>query len=277
MEQQENGLLRFPFLGIVAKDKTENGFDIEVYPMEIMPNYSGDINAINNVNTSNVNSIGENTNIIVNKDRKVKCTWIPLFDTANRVSPPSVKAGETVLVVCVGNLDKYFWSASIFPDSDLRTLENRVIYLSNKQQLGQTDLSKGYYNVMDTYNKFLKIHTSNNDGEYTTYDMELRTKDGLLKIWDGLNNYIELDSQKNTLTINTNNELKIVTTNTVRVQTKNTIIESSETVDVKTKTAKVNASESVTVETKTANINASSSATIKTKSCTIDSTNCQIN
>lgn len=299
-DNQERGILNFPFLGMVVNDKEEHSWEIEVYPMEVMPDYTGDLDAPSDVKTQTVDAFGNNLDVQVKKDRKIKCKWLPLFDTANRVTPPSVRAGETVVVVNFASLDKYFWVNGMYADADLRKLENRIIHLSNKQKGGDATLEQGYYTAMDTYNKFIKLHTSNNDGEYTTYDLEFRTKDGVVKLWDGKNNYIELDSQNDRLTVNTNNEVIVNATNFVQVNTIDTENNSSNSVTinadntftvntkvatinaddsctVNTKTATINADDSTTVNTNTATVNADSSATIKTQMCTIDSTMCQIN
>lgn len=277
MAAEDNSVIQFRFIGVVVKDKGENDWDIEVYPMEIVPNYTGDLSKKDIRNVNNTDSFGQNVNVNVNKDRKVLCRWLPLFDTANRVSPPSVRAGERVLVINFGDTDQYYWSNSIFPDSDLRKLENRVIHLSNKQDAGEASLDKGYYTAMDTYNKFMKIHTSDNDGEFTTYDMEIRTRDGMIKIWDGKNNYIQWDSTTNTIDITTQNHLVINTTNTVEVNTKDATVNASNSITANTKLCTVNANDKTVINTNVAEVNANQSATIKTNSCRIDSAVCQIN
>lgn len=194
-DNQERGVLNFPFLGMVVSDKAEHSWDIEVYPMEIMPTYSGDLTANPQNNVQQTNVFGENKNVTVSKDRRIRCRWLPLFDTSNRVSPPSVRKGETVIVINFAGLDKYFWVNGMYADYDLRKLENMTQFLSNKQSVGDNDLTKGYYRQIDTYNKFIAWHTSDNDKEHCTYDYLLNTKEGNFKLWDGKDNYLKWDTQ----------------------------------------------------------------------------------
>lgn len=194
----KRGLLSFMFLGRVVQDKGEDDWDILVHPMELVPTYTGDINSDNKINTTNQDQHGNEMNVIVNKDRRIRCRWIKLFGGANRVTPPSVAVGEIVVVINLGDSDQFFWTDSIFPDSDLRKRENMILYLSNKKGAATKDsLNDGYYLRMDTYKKVVHLHTSNNDTEFTTYDLYLNTKDGVLTFEDGKKNKYTWDTKNN--------------------------------------------------------------------------------
>jgi phage baseplate assembly protein gpV len=69
------------------------------------------------------------------------------------------------------------------------------------------DKSTSYWLEVDTKNKSVKFHTAMNDGEYTEYDITINTKDGTLKVTDKKNNYIYLESKKDTITVNTNKDI----------------------------------------------------------------------
>ena len=218
----KRGLLSFMFLGRVVQDKGENDWDILVHPMELVPTYTGDINVENKINTTNQDQHGNEMNVIVNKDRRIKCRWIKLFGGANRVTPPSVAVGEIVVVINLGDSDQFFWTDSIFPDSDLRKRENMILYLSNKKGAATKDsLNDGYYLRMDTYKKVVHLHTSNNDTEFTTYDLFLNTKDGVLTFEDGKKNKYTWDSKNSSYILHTDTQNGEFTTYDKILDTKN--------------------------------------------------------
>ena len=160
--------------------------------------------------------------VIVNKDRRIKCRWIKLFGGANRVTPPSVAVGEIVVVINLGDSDQFFWTDSIFPDSDLRKRENMILYLSNKKGAATKDsLNDGYYLRMDTYKKVVHLHTSNNDTEFTTYDLFLNTKDGVLTFEDGKKNKYTWDSKNSSYILHTDTQNGEFTTYDKILDTKN--------------------------------------------------------
>ena len=198
MIDNRRGLINFFCIGRVAADKGEDDWDILVYPMELVPTFTGDINTNNIINTVNEDQHGNQMNVRVNKDRRIKCRWIKLFGGANRVTPPSVCSGELVVVVTLGDSDQFYWTDSLLPDSDLRKRENMILFLSNKSGPAQSDsLNNGYYLRMDTYKKVVHLHTSDNDKEFTTYDLYLNTKDGVLTFEDGKQNKFTWDTKNN--------------------------------------------------------------------------------
>lgn len=260
--------LEFYSLGMVAQDIAENSFEVEVFPMEITTAKGGDLNAPSTANTSSVSSTGEHSNTVVDRNRNIKATWLAL-GASNRITPPNVSKGETVMIYNYAGTDKYYW-VTMDNEMDLRQNEKATFFFSNKKGV-VTDglLEKSYYFTVDCINKFIRLFTNKNDGEYTTWDVSINTEKGVMSIKDGKGNFIELDSSKDKLTITTLKD--------VEVNTKFTVVNSTDKVTVNTKVAEVNASESATLNTKVSTVNASDSATIKTNTCTISSSQCNIN
>lgn len=222
MIDNKRGLVSFMFLGKVTQDKGEDDWDILVHPMEIVPTYTGDISKENKINTTNEDHLGNQMNVIVNKDRRIRCRWIKMFGGANRVTPPSVCVGEIVTVINLGDSDKFYWTDSIFADSDFRKRENMILYLSNKDKATPNDtLQNGYYLRMDTYKKVIHLHTSNNDQEFTTYDLHLNTKDGVLTFEDGKKNKYTWDTKNNKYIMHTDTQNGEFTTYDKILDTKN--------------------------------------------------------
>lgn len=264
-------------MGVVAADKEKDSWEIEVYPIELLPSFSGDLNPTidMSLNQTGTDSSGGNISPTVDKNRLITCEWLNMF-TANRVTPPDVMKGEKVLIWSYEGTDNYFWS-SMFNDSDLRKHERVINVYKNTDTPGDFDPDDTYYHSIDTYEKLVKVHTPNSDGEYTTYDLEIDTARGFISFIDGKGNYINFDSTADHITINTKNKLTITTSNDVEVNTKNTTVNSSDTVVVNTKEATVNTEEAninstnctinnkqdVKVSTTNANVDASANVDVK--------------
>ena len=235
-------------IGKVAKDSDEDAWEIEVEPIEILPTYSGDLNKEDKSTKNGISPFGESGTSTTTKDQRILCQWLPMNDPYLS-SPPQVFAGQNVMVWKYGNLDTHFWT-KINPDGTeekIRKKEKRIIWLSNQSNCSDDNtIEKGYYFAIDTINKYVRLHTSDNDGESTTYDVSIDTESGMVAILDGAGNKIHLDSMGGNLTITTNSKI-----------------------EVNTKDA--------TINTDQATVNAESSATIKTATCTIESDLCKIN
>ena len=115
--------------------------------------------------------------------------------------------------------------------------------------------SNSYKVIYSTLNKLVGFRTADNNGEATTYEKMLDTKNGVdILVLDGFGNSIILNSTEGGLNISTNTH---VTINTVH--------------------ANISASETCNIDTKIANISASDSTTIKTGVMTIISDRTDIN
>ena len=55
----------------------------------------------------------------------------------------------------------------------------------------------------------MKLHTSDNDGELTTYDVLINTKEGVLEIKDGIGNSVLMSSSEGSLTVTMNAKVTI--------------------------------------------------------------------
>ena len=203
-------------LGYVTEDIEEDEIYVTVFPMEHITDNDGDINKEETITDVVKDHEDNSSSYTLVKQQKIKAKWLPLA-SPNRLTPPTVCKGETVLIYRFGNTDKYYWT-TIYNELDLRKLEKVTYVFSNKQTIeDESQLDKVYYFTMDTINKIVKLHTDDNDGEHTTYDVEINTKDGKLNIEDGNGNFILLDSPTNTLNIKTNLAVTITSGATVTV------------------------------------------------------------
>ena len=125
----------------------------------------------------------------------IRAKWIP-YGHSNRITAPDVAANETVLIFKYNNVDEYYWT-TIFREPQLRKLEE-VMYgysnISNSSVSEDFDETKSYWVKISTRNKYIKLHTSKNDGEATEYDLFIDTKKGVFQLKDDLENSVEIDS-----------------------------------------------------------------------------------
>ena len=225
-------------IGVAAKDKVEDEVYIDVYPAELQPVKDGEISDTDEKNDTIVDNDG-NFEVVVNKKTTlIKAKWIPTGEP-NRLGAPDVRKGEKVFLYQYADLDEYYW---MMFDNDLRLRKNEkhTLVLSNRPKIAtdDADLEKAYYITFDTINKLFRLHTDDSDGELTTYDIDINTKEGIFTILDGNDNMIELKSENGELTINTNLN---VTINTPHAYV------NCETSDVKCKkTATIDAGTSIT-------------------------------
>jgi hypothetical protein len=196
----------FYSLGYVTKDIEEDDLWVEVYPIEKTPTADGNIDALT-VEDSVIRDLENNTHSIkINKTYKITAKWINESDS-NRITPPNVCAGETIRIFRYAGTDKYFWS-TLYNELDLRKLEKATYVYSNKRSIkNKSLLDKVYYWTIDTINKYVRLHTDDSDGELTTYDFEIDTKNGTVTLKDGKDNAIILESDLENLNFIINNDL----------------------------------------------------------------------
>lgn len=190
-------------LAIVTRDKAQDDVYIEAQPIERTSDYTGDIDKSIDEKVTVSNANGVITNTIISKTVKIRAKWLAM-GASNRITPPNVKKGETVLIYRYSNTDRYYW-VTIYNELDLRTTERIVYMISNKSKPGKANLKQAYYFIADSINKFIKFFTNADNGEHTTYDLEIDTKKGMLIFTDGKGNYYQLDSDKQNSTRNINN------------------------------------------------------------------------
>ena len=199
-------------LAIVAEDIEEDSQYIKAFPIEIISDYTGNINEKKDINTVAVSPDGTTGNIVVNKSNLLVAKWSNIAQP-NRLTPPTVMKGETVVIFTYG-ADRYYW-ISLYNELDLRTREKVIYAYSNKADIKDaTKISDLYFYTVDTINKLVQLHTDDNDGEYTTYDIKIETREGILTIKDGKDNSFIIDSKNDTININTNAIVNITTKDT---------------------------------------------------------------
>ena len=171
----------------------------------------------------------ERLSTTIKKENVVIAKWLP-FGHSNRVTPPDLIKGETVLLFTYGDTGEYYWT-TIFNEPIIRRRE-RVVYLYGnmdedtkyKEVLGENN---SHWIDINAYDKYIRLHTSDNAGEATAYDIILDLKEGVLTIRDAQENSIVLDSVNGVLTAQINEKIHAITKEVV-VDCDNATVNASE-------------------------------------------------
>ena len=257
--------LKFYSLGLVAINKLLTSNTIEVTPVEDFPMVNGEItDNIEKYKSSSVDNLGSVKNVEVQTTVSIKATWLPI-NNSNRKTSPDVRRGETVVLYQFADSDKYYWN-TLFDDNKLRRLETVVYAFSNNSQEDIADTANStYYLEVSTHRKLIHVHTSKNDNEPYSYDVQINAKEGVITITDDIGNSFVLNSAERRLTmqntdgsiIDVNKQIiNIMAPEHVRIQSRNVSILTSKTIKIQTPNISIISSEST-------NITSSGSTNIK--------------
>ena len=186
--------LRFYSLGIIAENKKLSSKEVEVTPIEEMPMLDGELAPVaTDYNAKAVDSLGSNYEATVEATTTIKAKWLALGG-GNRITAPDVRRGEMVMLYKFGDTDKYFWMTQN-EDLKLRKLETVIYAFSATTNEGAEMNAETFYFIeISTHKKLITLHTSKDNGEPFSYDIQLNTAEGKLVITDDTDNFIMLDS-----------------------------------------------------------------------------------
>ena len=197
-------------LGVVAKDKPTETDVIVVMPIEHITDKNSDINEETDYESKSKDHKKVPNQVKTVSKNTIEATWIP-FGDSNRMSAPDVIAGETVMIFTYADTNEYYWT-TMMREPGIRRLEKVLHGYSNLSSGARTDgfdRDTSYWHEVDTMNKYVKFHTSDNDGELTTYDITLNTKEGTLEVKDGIGNSIVMNSGEGSLTVTMNSKVTL--------------------------------------------------------------------
>jgi len=227
--ERESGLKLYS-LGIVAVTKDKGSDAIKVTPIEVLTLGNKKLSEEkNNYKVEMPDAKGIKRSSEIESESMLIAKWIP-FGHSNRLTPPDVVAGETVILFRFADTEEYYWT-TIFREPKLRRLETvNYGYCNIPQGLEPFDKQTSYWFEVSTDQKYIKLHTSKNDGEPYEYDITLDTEKGNLLIDDNAGNSIELNSEQSKLSILTNTDVYIKSP-TVTIEAETTHITGNVQVD----------------------------------------------
>jgi len=264
MDNQKLSKLQFYSMGIVANNKPLSDVFIEVTPVEEFPLLDGEIT--DNVENYQVD-YKDSKNVPKKVDLKttvsIKAKWLPI-NNSNRRTPPDVRRGEHVVIYRFADTDQYWWN-TLQNDNKLRRLETVIYSFNNLREENIEDKADtSYWLEISTHKKLMHVHTSKNDGEPFSYDIQINAKEGNLVITDDSGNYILLDSAEKTIHLENSlgsfidinkNDITINATKNVTIKSLNTIITASNSIDINSASSKMNSSGSINIDSANTTIN----------------------
>jgi hypothetical protein len=260
MENRESAWKFYSF-GIVAVAKERGSDLITVTPIEEISLGQGLLNDVKvDYKVSVPDRQGVKRSDTVQGGAKVVAKWSAIGQS-NRMTAPDVQPSETVMLYRVADTGEYYWT-TLMREPGLRRLETVCTMYGNiPSGLTPFDKSTSYWEEWSTHDKYVHIHTSNNDGEPFEYDIKIDTAAGTILIDDNAGNNIFLESSPSKLTINTNQDIEF---NTQRIK-----FNASESIEFNTPKYTLNATDSATVNTTTNELNTTSD-TQNTTSTTVN-------
>lgn len=205
----ENSKFKKYSIGTVAEDLITGNKAIKVYPHEQVTMLEGDINQTIDTNKQAKDSSGKSYNVTMTEGATITATW--LNPNSNRVTPPNVRKGELVQIYKYEDINRFYWT-TLGNELDIRGLEHvEYAYVNDPEAKEITD-ANSYKVIYSTLNKLVGLRTTDNNGEATTYEKMLDTKEGIdILVLDGFGNTIVLNSKAGEITINTNAVVNIIT------------------------------------------------------------------
>lgn len=208
---EECSKLRIYSLGVVVEKKPRGTDIVLVSPVEHLNIQSNGIILEHNSSFSGDHPTSSSKQFNTEHTAKdyIRAKWLSIGEN-NRTTAPDLNINETVLLFKFGDVDEYYWT-DMFREPELRRLEDVTYSYSNlKEGLEAFSKDTSYFIRYNTCEKFIHLHTSDNDGEHTTYDITVNTDRGSITVVDGKGNNIVFDSKEDTLSAFFNKDINIV-------------------------------------------------------------------
>lgn len=184
-------------IGIAAEDKLPGSRELKVYCSEMLPFIQGNLTAIENNATVNINDkhVGKSQTSVTTTNA-ITATYKDMV--SNRQDPPDVVRGEQVKIFQYSNSKTFYWS-STGRDDNLRKTEHQRISISNSQTTGGDRDDDNTYSIeLDSRDgkKNITIRTSKGGGEEFQYCIKLDAGSGTIQMCDDADNEFFLDTKE---------------------------------------------------------------------------------
>jgi hypothetical protein len=186
-------------LGIVAKDIEVGSDIIEVYPMEKIPDAHPEIGKDEEKEKDPEekkveDTCGNKEKIKIKRTQTIKARWLSI-NQYNRITPPTIRKGEYVILYRLANADIFFWD-TLWNDPKIRKEEVAVFAFSDKKNISKTmDINEYYHMIVNTFSGFVSIVLPPNNGEPVGYTVDINAGAATLAITDTIGNRIVLKSK----------------------------------------------------------------------------------
>lgn len=235
IENRESELKLYS-LGIVTEDKLLNTDYIKVVPIEHITTSSGKLSNDTTIHTTKGHSVDLSNTILA--------VWFQDGQT-NRETSPNVYANETVKIFKYADSDEYYWDTLFFEPKIRRLEQVRYSYSNLRTPLVTYNSNSSYYIEWSTLNKYVHLHTSNNDGEISKYDFKVDTKNGIITIIDSFNNTLTWNSPQKSLAIDMQDSITLTATTSITEEAPTITLNASSGINATTPTFQINGNLSV--------------------------------
>ena len=183
---------------------------LEIIPIEDLGYVNGEINVEREtMEATGVDMLGNAFSTKIETSNVLVAEWLPFG--ANRISPPSIRRGERVLIWQYADHDKYYWTTSGLGEH-LRRLETAIWRFSNTKDEGDVTIgpANSYWFEMSTHRKNITLMTSQSDGEKHLYTIQVDTAGSKVIITDESDNCFEIDSNNDKVSMRNSAQSSIV-------------------------------------------------------------------
>lgn len=190
-------VFRFYSVGVAAEDKEKDSHELRILPIEILPDVTGELQSlVNTVEVSGKDASDVEYTVKIKASSTIKATWMPIGG-GNQVTSPDVIRGEKIIIMQLGDTDKFYW-CPLGNTNNLRRLETVVYaWAAEPDPEKELDLDTNMYRLeISTDMKLIRFTTSNANEEPYTYEFKLDTNEGNFTFTDNEGNLVYLDSKE---------------------------------------------------------------------------------
>ncbi len=179
--------------GYAAADKENSSRELYVYCPELLPFLKGKIWATDVSNEIKTVSSKSPYSGTIKTTNCLKCIY--RGDETNKTFPPSVRAGEQVIVYNNGDSDTWYWRSTGRNDELRRTETVRFGCNATLDNISTQNDDNQYFIEMDSRDKQqVRISTSSANKEKFRYTINIDAKSGKICIGDSAENSISIES-----------------------------------------------------------------------------------
>lgn len=258
----QDSLFRKFSLGIAAENLKPGTRQLEVLATESNGHVNGPLLAGEEQLTSTGSDhSGLEYQSVVKTSNTISAIWYP--GKSNALTPPTITAGEQVMLYRYADTDQYYWTAEGQSDH-LRPTDTVGLQVSAKGAKDETELkeSNRYSLEMSSDQKRIRLKTSMANGEKAGYEAVFDLAEGFFEIADHKGTYIQHNSADDEI------NLEIANGSKAYLSRKNIYLEAPDTIEMKCKVLKV--------DSKTTEIYAATKASIKSTLVEINGVNTKL-
>lgn len=187
-------------VGTCLTDKENNTDEIMVYLPQANPSADGALVVQTEKETTTVKTVtGDDESSESLSSNGIPATWLNFC--ANRVTSPNVRNGSKVVIYKFKGSNTYYWTAYGLDKSyRLETIIYAISASPNINADTPIDEKNFYIFLISTHTGMLQVITGQGNGEFTTHNVTLNTKDGQFSYQDGEGDVILVDAKERAFT-----------------------------------------------------------------------------